>query len=79
MNNCILHLLYINLICFYFIKSIQELNASDKRISWPAWPSDVFNEPDNTSQDEKQQYKTSSLILAHREKAVSKTLMIWAS
>jgi len=67
---------YINSICSYFIGSIEELNENNKRISWPAWPSDVLDEPDNTSQDERQQYRTSSSILAHREKAVSKILIM---
>ncbi|XP_029661942.1 uncharacterized protein LOC115234764 isoform X1 [Formica exsecta] len=49
--------------------SIEGLNDYDKRISWPTWPSDALDEPDNTSQDERQQNTASSSILAHREKA----------
>ncbi|KAM0724370.1 hypothetical protein ACS0PU_009451 [Formica fusca] len=52
-----------------FAGSIEGLNDYDKRISWPTWPSDALDEPDNTSQDERQQNTASSSILAHREKA----------
>jgi len=61
---------------FYVLGSIEELNRNSKRISWPAWPLDVLDEPNNTSQDERQQTIASSSILAHRERAVSKTLTI---
>lgn len=70
-------LIYINSLLYsYFIGSVTELNQDNKRISWPAWPSDILDEPDNTSQDERQQNIFSS-ITAYREKAVSKTLIIW--
>ncbi|XP_067210613.1 uncharacterized protein [Linepithema humile] len=49
--------------------SVTELNQDNKRIGWPAWPSDILDEPDNTSQDERQQNAFSS-ITAYREKAV---------
>ncbi|XP_067203692.1 uncharacterized protein [Linepithema humile] len=51
--------------------SVTELNQDNKRIGWPAWPSDILDEPDNTSQDERQQNAFSS-ITAYREKATLK-------
>jgi hypothetical protein len=70
--------LYIDsILCPYSLENIEELNNNNKRISWPAWPSNVSDEPINTSQDEiEKQVIAPSSILFQREKAVSKTVII---
>lgn len=55
--------------CSYFAENIEKIKENDKRISWPTWPSDIHEEPENTSQDERQQ---NSSLSVYRKKAVSK-------
>lgn len=40
---------YAYLMCSYFAENIEKLKENDKRISWPTWPSDIHEEPENTS------------------------------